>query len=355
MGNKGIPEFVNREREIKELKGILSGRPNLVYFLYGPINSGKTALLTKVFEELSKEYQVFYVNFRWRDVQNIDDLMRVLFQVKKGVVSEETKEFVKVLLRAGSDVLKRLKGIPIPENIFDLLFREKDRVEDVFAFLEEYFEEIKKAGYQPVFVIDEMQTVKEVVNATGKSVISGLFNFFVGMTKERHLCHCLCATSDCLFIEDVYSNARLEGRAKYILVDDLQKDEAFKAYEEFGFEDKELIWEYIEGKFGDMTSLYEDMKRGYSEGEALEGMLKNEVGRLEWIRLKKLKNMKDGEDTWKFLKNFKEKEELTNVKIVENFDNLLFWIEENLLFYNPVEGTVRPQSRLIQRAIEALS
>ena len=54
------------------------------------------------------------------------------------------------------------------------------------------------------------------------------------------------------------------------------------------------------------------------------------------------------------LKNFKENEGLINVKIVENFDNLLFWIEENVLFYNPLEGTLRPQSRLIQMAIEEI-
>ena len=31
---------------------------------------------------------------------------------------------------------------------------------------------------------------------------------------------------------------------------------------------------------------------------------------------------------------------------------LKFLIEENILFYNPVEGTVCPQGRLIHRAIE---
>ncbi len=70
-----IPEFVNREKEKRELKAILSGRPNFVYFVYGPINSGKTALLMKVIEELPDDYVVFYINFRWRDVQTIDDLI----------------------------------------------------------------------------------------------------------------------------------------------------------------------------------------------------------------------------------------------------------------------------------------
>ena len=54
-----IPDFVNREKEKKELKAILSGRPNFVYFVYGPINSGKTALLMKVFEELKKTMWCF--------------------------------------------------------------------------------------------------------------------------------------------------------------------------------------------------------------------------------------------------------------------------------------------------------
>jgi AAA+ ATPase superfamily predicted ATPase len=34
------------------------------------------------------------------------------------------------------------------------------------------------------------------------------------MTKEKHLCHSFCATSDCLFIEEVYRNAGLKGRAR---------------------------------------------------------------------------------------------------------------------------------------------
>jgi len=32
--------FYNREKDIERLKAILSGEPNLVHFIYGPINSG---------------------------------------------------------------------------------------------------------------------------------------------------------------------------------------------------------------------------------------------------------------------------------------------------------------------------
>ena len=347
-----IPEFVDREREKRELKAVLSGRPNLVYFVYGPINSGKTALLMKVFEELSEEYKVFYINFRGRDVERVEDLMRVLFRVKKGKFSEETKEFVKEVLKEGAKVLKKLKGIPVPENVFDLLFKRTDKVEDIFAYLEEYFEGIVKEGWRPVLVIDELQVIRKVINATGQHVLDRLFNFMVRLTKETHLCHCLCATSDCLFIEDVYRNARLEGRARYILVDDLNKEEAFEVYSAFGFENTELVWDYIGGKIGDIVILFEEKKRGYSEKEALERMLRDEAAKFEWILDSVEEGEKEGPEVEKIkelLGKFKNKEEITYREVKGKV--LKFLIGENILFYNPVEGTVRPQGRLLWRAI----
>ena len=107
-----IHEFVNREREIKELTNSLSGRLNFVYFVYGSINSGKTALLTEVYKNLPENYVVFYINFRRRDVETVDDLIRGLFRVKRGRVSEETKDFVREVLKAGAKVLSDLKGDP---------------------------------------------------------------------------------------------------------------------------------------------------------------------------------------------------------------------------------------------------
>ena len=347
-----IPEFVNREKEIGELKAILSGRPNFVYFVYGPINSGKTALLMKVFEELSDEYFVFYFNFRGLNIQKVDDLIKVLFEVEYGKGKEAVKEIIKELLKKGTKkIIEEVRGIPIPEKVFDYLFGSEKKSEDVFRYLEQLFRELVKNNKRPIFVFDEMQSVKEVINATGRPLIHELFNFMVRLTKETHLCHCFCATSDCLFIEDVYSNARLEGRAKYFFVDDLEKKETFRVYEAFGFEDKELVWDYIGGKIGDMVSLFEEKKRGYEEREALERMFKDTKNKLEWIKLTKLRKREDGKGLWKFLAIFREAESVLKDEVEDDFEKLFFWIEENVLFYNPVEGTVRPQSRLLWRAI----
>ncbi|MCD6362455.1 MAG: ATP-binding protein [Synergistetes bacterium] len=349
-----IPEFVDREREKEELKAVLSGRPNLVYFVYGPINSGKTTLLMKVFEELPEEYIVFYINFRWREVSNIGELLQVLFEVKYGEGKKAVREFIKEVLKTGGRALEKFKGIPISERLFDILFRSMRKEEDVFRYLEVVFEEIVKERLKPVFVLDEMQTIREVMNAAGRPVLNGLFNFLVGMTKEKHLCHCLCSTSDCLFIEDVYSNAHLEGRAEYILVDDLSKEKAFEAYEEFGFGDKELLWDYIGGKIGDMVRVFEDKKRGYGERGSVERMLNDQKVKLksflEAVEEGEKGNIAVIEEVEKaFIKMGKEEREIEAEKIPRKVR--LFLIQANMLFYNPLEGTVRPQSRLLWRAI----
>ena len=332
------------------MKAILSGDPNLIYFVYGPINSGKTALLMKVFEDLPDNYCVFYINFRWRYVADIDDLLQVLFEIRQG----DFKEILKDLLKESVRTFREFKGIPIPEKMFELIFG-KAKVGNIFGYLEEVFEKIKEAGKVPVFVLDEMQSIKRVINASGKPVIQELFNFLVALTKEKHLCHCLCATSDCLFIESVYSNARLEGRSQYILVNDLSKNEAFEVYDGFGFNQKELVWRYIGGRVGDMVGLYERKKRGIEEKKALKEMLKNEIRRLEWIKLTKLSEKEDGEEIWEFLEKFKHNKLLSISDVKDDFERVIFWIEENVLFYNPVDGTIKPQSPLIGRAIKSLN
>jgi len=215
-----------------------------------------------------------------------------------------------------------------------------------------------------VLILDEMQVLKDEINAVGQPLLARLFNFAVRMTKETHLCHVLCATSDCLFIDMVYNNARLEGRAEYVLVDDLDKDSAIRVYEEFGLEDKELVWDYIGGKIGDMIKLFERKKRGYNEKEALERMLLSEVDKLDEL-LRRIKRVKkkvifEGEEIEieesglrESLSVFKFEEEVRKDVIDIVYRNFL--IEQNLLFYNPLTGRVRPQSRLLWRAIKEVN
>jgi len=119
---------------------------------------------------------------------------------------------------------------------------------------------------------------------------------------------------------------------------------------EFGFEDMELVWDYIGGKIGDMVSLFEEKKRGYNEKKALEIMLKDEISKLKWTKAKLFKEREDAQAIWEFLKEFKGEEE-REFSPEKGFERLIYWLQENMLFYNPVEGRVRLQSRLLGKAI----
>ena len=350
--------FYDREREREELKTILSGEPNFVYFVYGPINSGKTALLNRVFEDLPDDYRIFYINFRGFE-GGYTKFTRAFFELGDDSLWAKLRKNLPVVAAAVEYVERVARkintSIELPGEVIAKLQIGGENPEkiDLFHYLERLMKSLFDKGKRPVLVLDEIQVLKDELNAVGKPLLARLFNFAVRMTKETHLCHVLCATSDCLFIEDIYSSARLEGRAKYILVDDLDKENAFRVYEEFGFEDKMLVWDYIGGKLGDMVSLSEDKRRGLGEKEALEEMLKRQIKRLRWIRLRMLMDRPDGEEIWNFLRNFREKEKLDFGK-EEDFDSLFFWVDQNVLFYNPLDGTVRPQSRLLWRAIKNL-
>ncbi len=75
-------EFHNRERETKEIRSILDSRPTLITFIYGPINSGKTELITHTIEELPEEYVVFYINLRTEFLSSYDDFIESLFEME---------------------------------------------------------------------------------------------------------------------------------------------------------------------------------------------------------------------------------------------------------------------------------
>jgi AAA+ ATPase superfamily predicted ATPase len=360
-----IPDFVNREKEKKELKAILSGRPNFVYFVYGPINSGKTALLMKVAEELSEDYRIFYINFRGFE-GGYPKFTRAFFELGDEILWKKLRNKAPIISAAVEYVEKVAKkintAIELPGEVIRMLQVGGDDPEkiDLFHYLERLMSKLVEKGRKPVLILDEMQVLKDEINAVGQPLLARLFNFAVRMTKETHLCHVLCATSDCLFIDTVCSNARLEGRAEYLLVDDLDKEEAFKAYEEFGFEGKEKIWNFIGGKLGDMIRLFEKKKRGCSEEEALNIMLKDETAKFELLlRSFKYSPLKvnirgnivevKSEEFGEGLKIFKEREEVFANELEEPV--LLGGIQENILFYNPLEGTVRPQSKLLLKVI----
>jgi AAA+ ATPase superfamily predicted ATPase len=129
-----------------------------------------------------------------------------LFSISKS----KSKEILPELLSTSA----RFFGIPISKSVFDVMLRDK---ENVFDYLLDVFGKVRENGKTPVLVVDEMQKIGDI--KINEDFIYELFNFFVALTKELHLCHVFVVTSDSLFIERVYSEAMLQGRCRYLLVE----------------------------------------------------------------------------------------------------------------------------------------
>ena len=372
-------KFFNREREIKEILYIMESEPQRINFIYGPINGGKTSLINEIINnKLDKnKYVVFYIDLRGHFLSKYDDFVRVLFNTyspKKSLFGR-LKDYIKSLINDSPNSVDIpilptltygvLTGIPIPKNLLNQLLKDKNS-DDVFEYLTGVFESINKEGKKPILIIDELQKIGDMkINGY---LIYELFNYFVSLTKHKHLCHILCLSSDSLFIEKVYNEAMLEGRCKYLLVDDFDKGISlnfmdFLAKErdiKLSNEDKELIYSYVGGKPMDINYVIEECKFKDLK-EILNYLLKEETSKLNMfldvlkysepeveINNKTIKINK--EDITNALKLFKDNYEIPKKDIPMPVS--IYLIKKNFLFLNPIEETLKPQSFLVWNAIK---
>jgi len=330
-------EFYNREKEMKEIRAILDSRPTLITFIYGPINSGKTELINNLIKSLPETQKVFYINLRGRFISNYDEFIKVLFDVEHEARYGRIKEFLKPIVNV---LPESYHGIPIPKDIFLRLFKEKD-VEDAFVYIETVLRAFCESGHAPVLVIDELQVIGDL--KVDGLLIYKLFNFFIRLTKELHLCHVFAVTSDSLFIENVYSEAMLEGRCRYLLVDDFDEATTAAFLERHGFTDDEkaVAWNCCGGKpicLVELVNTEEDRK-----GKA-EEMLKIRKGQIEEIVYSLEARDKEMFDAvMGMLSEFIGKEKV-GYKYIS--DEIKFLVGKNIIFADSVNKELRPQSRL---------
>ncbi len=357
-------KFFDREKEINKILSIIEGEPNLIYFIYGPINSGKTALINEIINNrLDRDkYVVFYINLRGIFISKYDDFIEVLFEEY-----EEDKKPIEIIKSLIKDV-PSLCGIPTPKNTLEEILKKKT-TKNVFKYITNVLMDIKKEGKQPIIIIDELQKIGDMkINGF---LIYELFNYFVDLTKELHLCHVFCLSSDSLFIERVYNEAMLYGRCKYILVDDFDKETAIKFMDflseeilnkKLSDEDKELIYSYVGGKPILIETVINNLRYENLE-DILESMLNDEISKLdmfleildyskpkvevgdEIIELKK-------EDIIKALKLFKDNYEISKKEIPTPV--YIYLVKRNILFLNPQKRILKPQSFLVWNAIKKL-
>ena len=330
-------EFHDRVKEMKEIRAILDSRPTLITFIYGPINSGKTELINNLMKNLPEAQKVFYINLRGRFISNYDEFIKVLFDVEHEARYGRIKEFLKPIVNV---LPESYNGIPIPKDMFLKLFKEKD-VEDAFVYIETVLRAFCESDRAPVLVIDELQVIGDL--KVDDLLIYKLFNFFIRLTKELHLCHVFAVTSDSLFIENVYSEAMLEGRCRYLLVDDFDCGTTIAFLEGHGFtdDDKAVAWKYCGGKpicLVELVNTEEDRK-----GKA-EEMLKIRKGQIEEIVYSLEARDKEMFDAvMRMLSEFIGKEEV-GYKYIS--DEIKFLVGKNIIFADSVNKELRAQSKL---------
>ncbi|CEG13115.1 conserved hypothetical protein [groundwater metagenome] len=334
-------EFFNREEEKEKILNILRQEPQEINFIYGPINSGKTTLIQKLIEDLPKDkYTVFYINLRGKLIKEYGGFVRALFKVKRKEISEKLSEkgeklAKKALVFAG----RYLSGIPIEKDMFDG-FLDAESTEDVFEFLEEYFLKISETKI-PILIIDELQVIGDL-EINGKAIYK-LFNFFIRLTKELHICHVFTLSSDSLFIERVYNEAMLHGRCNYLIIDDFDEQTTKKFLEKYDLteEERELVWHYFGGK--PHYLLYTVLSKWSNKNikDTVNEKIKEKVKYLEdvfdellytspKVKIGDKENIVNREKLMELLKKFTEHEKIED-KGISRAEKIYF-INKNILF-----------------------
>jgi AAA+ ATPase superfamily predicted ATPase len=309
-----------------------------------PSIQARRSSLATLMKQLPQNYVVFYVNLRGKFITDYKDFVRALFKIEKG---KEEKEILKKVSEVSVKALKFM-GIPVTEDVVDFIFKEKT-YEDVFEFIEDYFAEIAK-NKEPVLIVDELQVIGDV--KIDELLIYKLFNFFVRLTKELHLCHVFAVSSDSLFIEEIYRDAMLQGRCDYLLVDDFDYEETKGFLEKYGFSDdaNRKVWEYCGGKPVYLLKVINAKISGKDVKEEVERMLEIRKSQIlsifDAIALKEVDISEDA-----ITKEFGVFETADEMEYERLSDEKIFLVKKNVFFVDPTRRRIRPQSKLDLLAI----
>jgi AAA+ ATPase superfamily predicted ATPase len=150
-------------------------------------------------------------------------------------------------------------------------------------------------------------------------------------------------------MEDVYSEAMFEGRCRYLLVDDFDRETTSAFLKKHGFTDGEtaIAWNCCGGKPGYLVELANTKLGGGDITKKSDKMLEEEISRLIFMLAR---NKETKSDIIDMLTIFASVEEVKYSDSMD-IDLLSFLARQNILFLDPVNRTIKPQSRLNLLAI----
>jgi len=247
--------FINRENELSFLKNWINRKPNDILFIYGPKSSGKTTLLMKFIDVNlnDKHYNINHFNLREVLIANYVDFIQAFFEVDYSKLPQEVKQKSEY----------SLKVFKLSKEIKQSL---EEKTLDPFVVIKNELQKIVKKGKRPIIIIDELQALEDIYMNGQRELLKELFNFFVAMTKESHLCHVIIASSDGYFLKRIFEDCKLAKTSNFFSVDYLDESdtmywlnhlESESAITSFKLTDPqtELIWKYYGGSMWEISDL----------------------------------------------------------------------------------------------------
>ena len=343
--------FINREQELSFLKGRLNERPESILFIHGPKSSGKTTLLYKFLEQTQKEQKldVKFMDLREAFTNVYEDFLKAFFQVEtKGEKKETLSSNINIgFFKIDASVEKKIL----------------EKRADPFKVMKAEFLELTRKGIKPVLIIDELQALDKIYldNDKDRQLITALFNFFVAMTKQRHLAHIMIASSDGYFLNTIYNDSKLKKCSDFYKVDYLAKDDVmewllnldkYSRIKDYTLsrEHAEKIWDVVGGSMWEIQHI-------------LSQLFDHPIDEVLSLYKKKMRGLIA--HYVEFDKNKEQVLKVVNEKVIvtaKDFENHPLEIPElkkilrdvvrnNVLYFDPTEAVYYPQGKSYQWGI----
>ena len=273
-----VPPFINRAEEIHYLQSWIAEKPKNILFLYGPKSSGKTTLIYRFIEQnLSNgKYDIKHFNLRELLLVNYESFLRAFFELKSSEQVKETRQYDLKVFKLSVETLKGLESKEL----------------DPFIVMKRELEKCNKNGKRPMIIIDELQALDEIYFNGGRELLNEMFNFFVAMTKESHLCHVVIASSDGYFIERIYQDSKLKKTSELMEVKYLQESDVMdwlsdlKTYSKItdyvlNNRQRQAIWDFFGGSCWEISNFLGNLLNIAHKGQVLDDefdeMLQNKL------------------------------------------------------------------------------
>jgi len=331
-------EFINREKEIEFLKEHFKANPQRILWLYGPKSTGKTTLIEYLLEkELDNSYYKKFITFRGKIFGNYDMFLESMLEVKDEDEGEISSELNFGVFKISAKTYKKIK--------------EKKR--DFFEEIKDHFINSKKKN---ILVIDEVQELEDIYIDKERELFNEFLNFCIRLTKELHLAHVVILTSNTIFLNKIYNNAKMKVTSEFKLIKHLEYEEIKEWLKTKNFKNDEikLIYEYLGGSVAHIKKLLDNIEFY----DSLQDYLNQEV----MLATSEIKGV-IRQNYKKYFEPFKNiaKEILKNGYFEIKLEEADFYTETvekfaelEIFFYEPVSDKITANSKIYEKAFQKL-